>query len=130
MVYCSGQAHIKTSDSPPPFDELVATPCQGEQTPEGNKRLVSSLNTLLIEKYARLDSSIVRLANDIRAPELPTPHLSEKDAQAAQQEYCEHHKKAQEPTLGAHHAALSATPFSAVRPGLVRGLLATDPPAF
>jgi hypothetical protein len=48
-------------------------------TPEGTKRLVGNLNTILIEKGAKLDSSISRLRTDIIAPEVQTEHLTEEE---------------------------------------------------
>lgn len=41
-----------------------------KDTPEAHKLSVINLNTLLIEKTAKLDSSIVRMRGDLKAPEV------------------------------------------------------------
>jgi len=55
-------------------------------TPEGAKRLCSSLKTLLIEKNAKLEASIVRLRAECVAPDVPMEYLSEAERKATEAE--------------------------------------------
>jgi hypothetical protein len=62
-------------------------------TPGGTKRMVAALNTFLIEKSPKLDSSIVRLQGDMQPPPMLLGHMSDpKEIQATQAEN-EHHQE-------------------------------------
>lgn len=69
-----------------------------QQTPEGTKRLVSNLNTFLIEKSAKLDSSVVRLRGELAMPALTDAqlsHLAQAEADDANASHKKHKEEAE-----------------------------------
>jgi hypothetical protein len=58
------------------------------------RRLLSTLNTILIEKSAKLDSSIVRLQADLTQPKFIFDHLQGKEVDEAKTEVDELRKVA------------------------------------
>ena len=58
-------------------------------SPDGQKVSCASLNTLLIEKAAKLDSSIVRLRGELVRPEVECSHLVGDELDAAMHEHAQ-----------------------------------------